>query len=64
MYLSEKVANTPWGQERDALLLQIRHSSMACWAHINMLGEYDFSDERINTITRFDFPKILELAVV
>jgi hypothetical protein len=52
------------GRERDALLLQIRHSSMACWEHINMLGEYDFSDERVNTITGFDFPKILALEVV
>jgi len=36
---------------------------MACWEHINLLGEYDFSDERVNTITKFDFPKILELEV-
>jgi hypothetical protein len=34
---------------------------MACWEHINMLGEYDFSDERVNTITTFDIPKILGL---
>ena len=38
-----------------------RHTSMACWEHINLLGEYDFSDERVNTITRFDIPKILGL---
>jgi hypothetical protein len=41
--------------------LLIRHASMACWEHINLLGEYDFSDERMNTITTFDIPKILGL---
>jgi hypothetical protein len=34
---------------------------MAAWQHINMLGEYDFSDERVNTITQFHLPKILGL---
>ena len=61
LYLSEKVAGTTEGEKRDELLSQIRHSSMACWEHINMLGEYDFSDERVNTITKFDIPKILGL---
>jgi hypothetical protein len=32
---------------------------MASWQHINLLGEYDFSDERMNTITQFHIPKIL-----
>jgi Tn3 transposase DDE domain len=60
LYLSEKVANAG-GKGREELLSQIRRSSMACWEHINMLGEYELSDERVNTITSFDIPKILEL---
>jgi len=36
---------------------------MAAWHHIYMDGEYDFSDERINTITKFSLPKILGLKV-
>ena len=42
----------------------IKYSSVASWEHINMLGEYDYSDERVNTITQFHLPKILELQVV
>jgi hypothetical protein len=61
LYLSEKVADTREGEKRDELLAHIRHTSMACWEHINLLGEYDFSDERVNTITRFDITKILGL---
>lgn len=63
LYLSEKVANTPEGKQQSELLHQIKYSSMAVWQHINMLGEYDYSDERINTITNFSFPKILALKV-
>jgi hypothetical protein len=55
--------NTPEGKQRDELLQQIKSSSMAVWQHINMLGEYDFSDERVNTITQFHLPKILKLKV-
>jgi len=40
--LSEKVADTPDGSERDELLDEIRHSSMACWQHINQLGSMTF----------------------
>ena len=36
---------------------------MAVWQHINMLGEYDFSDERVNKVTQFHLPKILTLKV-
>ena len=63
LYLSEKIADTPDGKQRDELLHQIKYSSMASWQHINLLGEYDFSDERVSTITQFHIPKILALKV-
>lgn len=63
LYLSQKVADTPEGKQQDELLNQIKHSSMAVWQHINMLGEYDWSDERVNKVTQFQLPKILALKV-
>jgi hypothetical protein len=36
---------------------------MAVWHHIHMDGEYDFSDERVNTITPFHLSKILGLKI-
>ena len=64
LYLSEKVFDTPEGKPREELLHQIKYSSMASWEHINMLGEYDYSDERVNNITQFHLPKIMDLKVV
>ncbi len=49
--ISQKVDSTPEGKQREALLAQIKRSSMAAWHHIYMDGEYDFSDERINVQT-------------
>jgi TnpA family transposase len=63
LYLSEKVDNILEGKQREELFNQIRHSSMASWQHINMLGEYDYSDERVNNTTQFHLPKILALKV-
>jgi TnpA family transposase len=63
LYLSERLANTPEGEQRQELLTLIQHSSMATWHHINLLGEYDYSDERVNEITPFHLPKILALKV-
>jgi len=34
------------GQQR-LLVDAIRHGSPISWQHINLLGEYDFSDERL-----------------
>jgi TnpA family transposase len=63
LYLSEKVADTSEGKQRDELLHQIKYSSMASWQHINLIGEYDFSDERVNTVTQFSLSRILALQV-
>jgi hypothetical protein len=46
------------------MIALMKKSSIITWRHIDLLGEYDFSDERLNTITPFQLPKILELKVI
>jgi hypothetical protein len=58
-----KSLDTPEGKQREALLRRLKRSSMAIWYHIHMDGEYDFSDERVNTITPFHLSKILGLKI-
>jgi hypothetical protein len=60
---SQQVIATPEGKQREALLRRLKRSSMAIWYHIHMDGEYDFSDERVNTITPFHLSKILGLKI-
>jgi hypothetical protein len=63
LYLSEKVANTATGEQREQLLIQIKNSSVVIWQHINLHGEFDFSDEKLKDATTFHLPKIKELKV-
>ena len=41
-----KVRNTPDAEARENLLQAIEEHAPMVWAHINMFGEYDFSDEK------------------
>ncbi|MDD1745547.1 MAG: Tn3 family transposase [Candidatus Methanoperedens sp.] len=63
LYISQKLADAPEA-ERKEMRAQMKKSSIITWHHINLLGEYDFSDEKLNTIIPFQPPKILELKVL
>ena len=46
MYLEKKLQKSD-SQEQDVLMHAIKTHSPMSWAHINMLGEYDFSEEKM-----------------
>lgn len=58
LYLSEIIANMP-EEKRSELYEQIRRSSIVYWQHINLLGEFDFSDEKLKNAINFSLPKAL-----
>ncbi|OSP53704.1 Tn3 family transposase [Pseudoruegeria sp. SK021] len=47
LYLARQVEKAPDVDARENLLRQIAAHSPMSWAHINMLGEYDFSEEKL-----------------
>ena len=47
LYLARRIEKTDDAQAREALIRMIAAHSPMAWAHINMLGEYDFSDEKL-----------------
>ena len=47
LYLSQKLATAENDNNRQILLKAISTHSPMSWAHINLLGEYDFSDEKL-----------------
>jgi TnpA family transposase len=63
LYLSQKVTETVTATEKDNMLEVIKNGSIVVWKHINLLGEYDFSEKILNRKLKFDIPKILELNV-
>lgn len=63
LYLSEKLTEMDEASRKE-LLKQIKNSSIVNWHHVNLLGEYDFSDDKMSYITQFHLPKILELKLL
>jgi TnpA family transposase len=47
LYFSRMLGDEKNDERRAAMLKAIRNGSMATWAHFNLHGEFDFSDERM-----------------
>jgi len=57
LYLSRELAAEKSEERRVKLLEAIRHGSVATWAHFNLHGEFDFSDERMVDSMGLALPK-------
>jgi TnpA family transposase len=47
LYLTKQLKQAKTEEDREHLLKSIITHSVISWAHINLLGEYDFSDEKL-----------------
>ena len=47
LYLTRELANEKNEERKAELLAAIRNGSVVTWAHFNLHGEFDFSDEKI-----------------
>ena len=58
LYLSQKLEHLSDNAQKDRPLSAISSHSPMSWAHINLLGEYDFSDEKLKDSAGILLPKI------
>ena len=58
LYLSQKLAETNDPKQKEIFLEAIRNGSVLTWLHINLLGEYDFSDEKLKDTVGIKLPKL------
>jgi hypothetical protein len=63
LYLSERLRQCRSESERAELLTTILKSSTHTWHHINLAGEYDFSDETLPA-TGFDWAALVGFPLV
>jgi len=54
MYRATDAAN------REAFLKALTHGSAVLWQHVNLLGEYDFSEERLQDTVGIKPPKLVD----
>lgn len=64
LYLSKQVLDAKSEDERKILLNTIKNSSVVAWSHINLQGEYNFSDEVLENSIDFDLKRLLEEVVI
>ena len=60
LYLSQKFADLDDPANREAFLKALTHGSAASWQHVNLLGEYDFSEERLQDTVGIKPPKLAD----
>jgi TnpA family transposase len=59
LYLSQKLAETTDAEQRETLLQAITHGSVVAWQHLNLLGEYDFSEEKLQDTVGIKPPNLV-----
>jgi TnpA family transposase len=57
LYLSQKLEGIDSPEQKNKLLSAISSHSPMSWAHTNLLGEYDFSDENLKDTAGIRLPK-------
>ena len=45
--MTQKIAEEKTPETRKSVLQSIAAGSVVSWGHVNLLGEYDFSDEKL-----------------
>ena len=58
LYLSQKLEDAKDEAQRQALLDAVAHGSAVAWRHLNLLGEYDFTEEKLQDNVGIRLPKI------
>lgn len=58
LYLDQKLNRLETQEAKDRLLKAITSHSIVTWGHFNFLGEYDFSDEKLQDSVGIQPPKI------
>jgi hypothetical protein len=60
LYLSQQLSQT--APEQQATLLEtLKAGSVVAWQHINMHGEYDFSNDKLTDSLGLTDPKLIDL---
>jgi Tn3 transposase DDE domain len=58
LYLSQRLEEIEDAVSREAFLDAVAHGSAISWQHINLLGEYDFSDDKLRDSIGIRLPKL------
>jgi TnpA family transposase len=64
LYLSQLIHDSEKEEEKQNLILTMKNGSVVVWHHINIHGEYDFSDEYLKDSIEFKLQDLLNVKIV
>ena len=64
LYLTQKIAREQDPRKKQGLCDAVRAGSIVTWRHINLHGEYDFSDEKLRDSIGLTIPRKPVLAAI
>ena len=50
--ITKKITEADTEERRQGVMLAVRHGSVGTWQHLNLHGEYDFADEKLQDSIR------------
>ena len=56
LYLTQQILAEPDATRRQAMVTRVQQGSVSSWRHLNLHGEYDFSDDRLQDSVGFVWP--------
>jgi len=63
LYLSQLICNSQSVEQKKTIINTVKNGSVVTWQHINLQGEYDFSEKSLKNSFEFKLPEILDLEV-
>lgn len=63
LFLSNLIYDTKNEEQKQKIIRTIKNGSVVAWKHINLQGEYNFSDDALKNSYNFSFPKLRDLEV-
>ena len=62
LYLTQLIANASSSQKHQ-IIATLKNGSPVAWRHVNLHGEYDFSEEKLKNSIEFRLPELLAVRV-
>ena len=59
-HLMAEQMRVQWLRKRKELLQAMAHGSAAAWGHLSLLGEYDFSEDKLQDSVGIKPPKLTD----
>ena len=64
LYLSQLIFDAKKPEDRQRIIESIKNGSVVAWQHVNMQGEYNFSDEYLKEALEFSIDDLLGLHIL